>query len=156
MERPAPPPVQDANAGIDAHVGTDALGSLPRAESKGPAEQSSAATAAPPKNPSLASTLLRFRRRNQRDRSLRGQQQESERLLQIQADRGIGVAKITDGDILPNVKVEIAAASGQHESAGNRGCPDDLIVDQPFDVLQHRVSVVAGFSERGVRISAEQ
>jgi hypothetical protein len=84
------------------------------------------------------------------------EQQKSERLLQIQADSGIGVAEITDGDVLADVKVEIAATGGQHESTANSGGPDDLIVDKPLDVLQHRVPVVAGLGECGVGVGAEQ
>src|SRR5580693_86682 len=89
---------------------------------------------------SLASSLLRLRGRNQRYGGLAGQQEERERLLQIQADGSISMAEITDGDVLADVQVEIAATSGQHESASDGGRPDDLIVDQSLNVFQHRVS----------------
>ena len=105
---------------------------------------------------SLASGRLCRRGRSQRDGGLVREQQESERLLQIQSDGGIGVAEITYGDILTDVKVEIAATGGQHKSTGNRGRPDDLIVDKPLDVLQHRVPVVAGLGECGVGVDTEQ
>jgi len=54
------------------------------------------------------------------------------------------------------MQIEIAATSGQHESAGNGGRPDDLIFNQPLDVLQHRVSLVAGLGECGVGVGTEQ
>src|ERR1700722_11659278 len=100
--------------------------------------------------------LLRLRGRNQRDGSFGSEQKESECLLQVQGDSGIGVAEIADGNILADVQIEIAATGGQHEGAGNGGRPDDLIFDQTLDVLEHRVSVIAGFGERGVGVGAEQ
>jgi len=57
----------------------------------------------PVKNPSLASSLLNLRGRSQRDGSLGGEQKERECLLQVQADGGIGVAEITDGNVLTDV-----------------------------------------------------
>src|SRR5882762_463162 len=104
----------------------------------------------------LASSLVSLRGRSQGHGGLAREQEESERLLQVQADGGIGVAEITDGDVLANVQVEIAATSGQHESASNRGGPYDLIVDEPFDVFEDRVSVVAGLGECGVGVGTEQ
>ena len=104
----------------------------------------------------IASRLLRFRGRKQRHCSLCGEQQERERLLQVQADGVISVAEITDGDVLTDVQIEIAATGSQHECAGNGGGLDDFIFHQPFDVLQHRVSVVAGFGECSIGIGAEQ
>ena len=95
-------------------------------------------------------------RRRQRDRGFGGEEQEGKCLLQIQSDDGIGVAGIADGDILADVKVEIAAAGGEHESAGNSGCPDDFILDQALDVLEHGVAVIAGFGECGVGVGTEQ
>ena len=71
------------------------------------------------------------------------------------ADRCICVAEIADGGILADVQFEVAAARGQHKSAGNRRRPDDLFVDEALDVLQHRISMVAGLSQCGVRISSE-
>src|SRR6267378_3141368 len=106
--------------------------------------------------PSRASSRLCVCGRSQGDGSLGGEQEESERLLQIQADGGIGMAEITDGDVLSDVKVEIAATSRQHESASDGGRPYDLIVDQPLDVLQDRVSVISGLGECGVSVGTEQ
>src|SRR4029077_2959040 len=126
------------------------MSGLPRCDPYFPPHESLA------RNGSIASSLLRVRRRNQSDSSLGGKQKESECLLQIQADSGIVVAEVADGNVLADVQVEIAASSGQHERAGNGGCPDDLISDQPLDVFQYRVSVVAGFRECCVGVAAEQ
>src|SRR5271157_1884034 len=99
---------------------------------------------------------LCVRGRRQRNGGLAREQQESESLLQIQADNSIGVAEVTDGEVLADVKVEIASTGGQHESTGNSGRPDDLIVDKALDMLQHRVPVVADLGECGVGVGAEQ
>src|ERR1700722_539786 len=108
------------------------------------------------REPSGASRLLRLRGSSQRDGSFGGEQKKGERLLQIQPDGGVAVAKIADRDVLANVQVEIAATGSQHESAGNGGRPDDLIFNQPLHVLEHWVSVIAGLGERGVGVGAEQ
>ena len=107
-------------------------------------------------SPHRASGLLRLRGRNQRDCDLGGEQEKRERLLQVQADGSIVVVEVADGDVLADVQVEITATGGQYESAGNGRGPDDLIFDQALDVVQHRVSVVTGFGERGVGVGAEQ
>jgi len=52
---------------------------------------------------SIASSLLRLRGRNQSDSGFGGEQKESECLLQIQADGGVGMTEIADGDVLPDV-----------------------------------------------------
>jgi len=108
------------------------------------------------KSPSLASDRLRVCRSTQCHGSLTAEQEESERLLQVQADGGFGVAEIPDGDILANVQLEIAATCGEHESAGDGGRPDDLIFHQPFDMLQDRVSMIASLSKCGIGVSSEQ
>src|SRR5258705_13779650 len=80
------------------------------------------------------SLRLRLRRWRQRDRGLAGDQKKCERLLQVEAHGGVGVAQIADGDILADMQVEIAAAGGQHEAAGDGGRPDDPVADPPFGV----------------------
>jgi hypothetical protein len=50
---------------------------------------------------------------------------------------------MADRDVLANVQVEIAATGREHEGAGDSGRPYDFIFDEPFDMLQHRISVVA-------------
>src|SRR5580704_14311288 len=66
------------------------------------------------------------------------------------------MAQIAYGDVLADVQVEISATSGQHESAGDGGSPDDFIVDKTLDVLQHRVPMVAGFGKCSVGLGTEQ
>src|SRR5579863_6161488 len=105
---------------------------------------------------SIALRLLRLPGRRQSDRSLGSEQKKSECLLQVKPDSFIAMAEIPDGDVLPNVQFEITAACCQHESAADCWRPDDLVFHQPLDVLQHRVSVVTGFGERGVGVGAEQ
>ena len=67
----------------------------------------------------------------------------------------VGVAQIADRDVLAEMQVEVAAAGRQHERAGNRGSPDDLVVDQPLDVLDHRIAVIAGLAQRGIGVGAQ-
>ena len=55
---------------------------------------------------------LRLGRRRERDGRLGGEQEECERLLQVEADGGIGVTEIADGDVLTDVQAEIAATGG--------------------------------------------
>ena len=78
---------------------------------------------------------------NQGDGGLRGQQEEGEGLLQVQADGRVSVAQVADGDVLADVQAEVAAAGREHERARDGGSPDDLAVDQPLDMLQHRIAV---------------
>jgi hypothetical protein len=70
--------------------------------------------------------------------------------LKIEAHDVVGVIEIANGDILAKMQGEIAAASGEHERAGDGGRPENLIVDEPLDVLKHRVSVVARLGESSV------
>src|SRR5208282_959862 len=105
---------------------------------------------------SATSSFLPLRGRRQRYGSLGGEKKERECLLQVQANGGIGVAEITDGDVLTDVQVEIAATRSQHECAGNGGRPNDLIFNQPFNVLQHRISMVASLGECGVGVGPEK
>jgi hypothetical protein len=73
--------------------------------------------------------------------------EESERFLKIEAHDVVGVIEIANGDILAKMQGEIAAASGEHERTGDGGRPDNFIVDETSDVLEHRVSVVARLGE---------
>ena len=63
--------------------------------------------------PSRASNVLCFLVRSQPHRGFRGHQKESEGFLQIQAHRCIGMAEITDGDVLADVQYEITAPRGE-------------------------------------------
>src|SRR5262249_17391004 len=95
-------------------------------------------------------------RRRQRDRGLTREQQEGQRLLEIKAHDAVGVAQIADREILPDVQIEITAPRGEHEGAGDGWRPDDLVLDELFDMLQHGIPVVTGLSERRIRLGAEQ
>src|SRR5271155_1754676 len=92
----------------------------------------------------------------QRHRGLGREQEEGERLLQVEADRGIGVAQIADRNVLADVQVETAAAGRQDKGAGNRRGPDDFAVDDAPEVFQHRVSVISGFGDSGILVGAQQ
>ena len=63
--------------------------------------------------------------------------------------------EVSDEDALADAEVEITATGGQYQSAGNGRGPDDLIFDQALDVVQHRVSLVAGLCERSVGVGAQ-
>src|ERR1700756_3710409 len=81
------------------------------------------------------SVLLTFRWRSHCDGRFSGEQQEGKRLLQVQADSGVGVVGIADGDILANVQLEIAATRSKHKGAIDGGCPDDFILHEPLHVF---------------------
>jgi hypothetical protein len=66
------------------------------------------------------------------------------------------VAQITDREVLPDVQIEITATRGEHERAGDGRCPDDLLLDELSDMLQHGIPVVTGFGEGRIRVGAEQ
>src|SRR4029453_2027603 len=56
--------------------------------------------------------------RPQRDGGLGCEQQERQRLLEVEAYDAVGVAQIADRNVLPDVQVEIAATRGEHEGTG--------------------------------------
>src|SRR5215467_2506183 len=64
---------------------------------------------------SLGRLLLCGRR--QRDSGLSREQQEGQRLLEVKPHDAVGVAQITDREVLPDVQIEITAACGEHEGA---------------------------------------
>src|SRR5580704_19361773 len=80
---------------------------------------------------SARSATLGLQRGSQGNRCLGGEQQECERLLQVESHRSIRVVQITDGDVLANVQVEIAPTGSYHKGSLDRGCPDDFVVDEP-------------------------
>src|ERR1700690_1933151 len=101
------------------------------------------------------SDRLCFGRRSQRDGRLGGEQQEREGFLQIKPDRIIGVAQVADRDVLAEVQLEIAATRGHYKSSVYCRRPNDFIVDQALDVLQHRVTLIAGFSQCGMGLGSK-
>ena len=52
------------------------------------------------------------------------------------------------------VQFKVAAASGKDERSRDRRSPDNLLVDQPLDMLNHRIAVIAGFAQRRVCVGA--
>src|SRR5215467_5782835 len=79
----------------------------------------------------------------QADRGLGGERQERQRLLQVELDVGGGVRQVADRGFLSEPEAEVAAPGGQRDRAGDGGRPDDVAADEPPDVLEHRVAVVA-------------
>src|SRR5579862_3298863 len=98
--------------------------------------------------------ILRWR--TKRNRGFRGEVEEGECLLQIQANVRIGMAQVADGSVLANLKIKVAAARGDHERTVNGGRPDDFSFNESLDMVKHRISIVAGFGELGIRVGAEQ
>src|SRR5207247_5530608 len=80
----------------------------------------------------------------QRHSGLCGEQEEGEGLLQVQADDGVRVVEVSDGDILADVQIEVAATGREDKGSGDGRRPNDLALEKALDVAQHRVSVVAG------------
>src|SRR5579871_4180944 len=76
--------------------------------------------------------------------------EESESFLQVKPYILVGMAQVADGGVLADMKIEVATTGGDHESTVNGGRPDDFAFDQPFDVIENGIAVVAGFSEFGV------
>jgi len=66
------------------------------------------------------------------------------------------VTQVADGDVLPEMKIEVAASSGQDESALDCRRPDDFAFDQAFDMFEDRIAVVTRFGKFGIRICAKQ
>src|SRR5262249_14150310 len=94
--------------------------------------------------------------RRQRDSGLSREHQECQRLLEVEAHNAVGVAQIADRDVLPDVQIEITAPRREHEGAGDGCGPDDLVLDQLSDMLQHGIPVVAGLGERRIGVGAQQ
>ena len=71
--------------------------------------------------------------------------EESKGLLQIESNVCVSVTQVADGCVLAKVKIQVAASGSDDESPVNSGRPDDLAINQPFDVFEHRVAVVNRF-----------
>jgi hypothetical protein len=76
-------------------------------------------------------------------RRFAGEHQERQRLLQVQADLGVGVREVADREVLAEVQAEVAAPGRQHDRAADRGLDD-------------RVPMVAGLADLGVGVGTEQ
>jgi hypothetical protein len=86
----------------------------------------------------------------QRNRGFAGEDSESECLLEIQPYESIGMAEVADRNILPDVEFEVAASRSQNERTFDRRRPDKVAVNDALDVLQDRISVIAGLGERRI------
>jgi hypothetical protein len=53
------------------------------------------------------------------------------------------------------VQFEVAAAGGHHHHARDTRRPDDLIVDQPLDMLEDGIAVITGFGQCRIRIGSQ-
>src|SRR5271170_1116708 len=54
------------------------------------------------------------------------------------------------------MQLEIAATRGHYKSSLYSRRPNDFIVDQALDVLQHRITVIAGFGECSIGLGSKQ
>ena len=73
--------------------------------------------------------------------------QERERLLQVQSHACVRMAGMSDLDVLPKIVSEVSAAGRQYICTLDRGPPHDLIVEEPTNVLQHRIPIVGSFTD---------
>src|ERR1700741_335355 len=84
--------------------------------------------------------------RGERDRRLRGVDEERQRFLQVQRN-GVGVvAEVSDRDVGAQLQIEIPSASGQHERAVDCGRPNDVTVDQSVEVFEDWIAVIGGLA----------
>src|SRR5215813_8915733 len=82
-------------------------------------------------------------------------QHEGQRFHEVQRDGCVGVAQITDRGIYADVQFEVAAASGEDECAFDRRRPYDLLTYQALNMLNHRISVIAGFAQCRVSVGTQ-
>jgi len=108
------------------------------------------------RRPDVKSGDAELRGRRAAHGRLAGQHQERQRLLQVQADLVVGVREVADRQVLAEVQAEVAAPGCQHDRTADRGRPDDVAGQQPLDVLDDRIAVVAGLAHLGVGVGAEQ
>lgn len=66
------------------------------------------------------------------------------------------VIEVANRGVLAEMEIQIAASGSENEGAVNRGCPDDSVFDQAFDVFEHRVAVIRCLRKLGVCIGAKQ
>jgi len=62
------------------------------------------------------------------------------------------VAEVADGSVLADVQFEVAATGGQNDGARDAGRPDDLVVDQPLDVLEDGIAVITGLGQLSIGV----
>ena len=66
------------------------------------------------------------------------------------------MAEVADRNILSDVQFEVAASRSHNERAFDSRRPDNVAVNDALDVLEDRVSVIAGLGECSVFIGSEQ
>ena len=63
------------------------------------------------------------------------------------------MTEVTDGDILPDRQLEVAATRRDNEAAFDGRRPHDLAIDQTTDVFKNRIAIVAGPADGRVRLA---
>src|SRR5438034_9596170 len=82
--------------------------------------------------------------------------QERQGFLEVQL-HGVGVvSEVADRQVLAEPQLEVAAASGEQESAVDGGGPDDLPVDDAGQVLADRIAVIGGLAHHRVGVGRQQ
>ena len=66
------------------------------------------------------------------------------------------MAEVADRNILTDIQLKIAASRSQNDCTFNRRRPDNVAVNDPLDVFEHGISMIAGLGERRVLIGSEQ
>ena len=67
--------------------------------------------------------------RGERNGGFGGEVQEGEGFLQIKADMSVRVTQVADGNILADLKIQVAAPGSDNEGAVDSGRPDDFVFD---------------------------
>ena len=70
--------------------------------------------------------------------------------MQVKLNRSFGVAGVTDGNALADIKIKIAAARCEDECAVNGRCPVDFFIYKAFNMLQDRIAMITGLGEGGI------
>ncbi|MBB5319086.1 hypothetical protein HDF09_003785 [Edaphobacter lichenicola] len=66
------------------------------------------------------------------------------------------MTEIADRDILSDVELEVAAACGQHKGALYGWRPDNIAVDEAFDVFENGMPLIAGLRELCIGVGSKQ
>jgi hypothetical protein len=64
--------------------------------------------------------------------------------------------EVTDGDVLPEAQLKIAATGGNHQTPFDGWGPNDLSIDKTLDVFKNRIPFVASLGDGGVRLRSQQ
>ena len=66
------------------------------------------------------------------------------------------MAEVTDRNVLSDIELEVTASRGEQEGAGDGWSPDDIAIDNPLDVLQHWIPMVADLCKLCIFIGPQQ